>query len=95
MNCVAISATFAGMEPAASIIKKLGGVEDAARDLGVHRTRVFSWMRDAAAGGTGGRIPQRHFPTILDLSAKRGLGITAESLITAPPSQPVKAGAAA
>lgn len=71
------------MEPAASVITKLGGVEAAARDLGVHRTRVFSWMRDANAGGTGGRIPQRHFPTILALSAARGLEITAESLITA------------
>jgi len=74
------------MEPATSIIKSLGGPEQAARDIGVHRTRVFSWMRPRENGGTDGAIPQRHFATILRLAREKGVQITPEDLIGSPHS---------
>jgi len=69
------------MEPAASIIKKLGGPEAAARLIGVHRTRVFSWMRGREHGGTDGAIPQRHFNTILEIARSKGIEISVSDLV--------------
>jgi hypothetical protein len=69
------------MEPAASIIKTLGGPSRVAEIVGVHRTRVSNWMRAKAVGGTGGRIPQNHHIAILRAAREQGKDITAESLL--------------
>jgi hypothetical protein len=69
------------MEPASTIVHKLGGPNRVAAIVGVHRTRVSNWMRPKERGGTGGRIPQRHHLVILEAANARGLGITAENLL--------------
>jgi hypothetical protein len=53
------------MEPAASIVQKLGGPAAVARICGVHRTRVSNWMRAREKGGTGGTIPHWHMAKLL------------------------------
>jgi hypothetical protein len=53
------------MEPADSIITKLGGVSTVAKAAGVHRTRVSNWKRSRADGGTDGQIPQKHIPALM------------------------------
>ena len=58
------------MEPATTIISKLGGVAAVAELTRVHRTRVYKWMAARDTGGTGGRIPQRYQATLL-LEARR------------------------
>lgn len=69
-------------EPAATIIKKLGGPKKVAAIAGVHRTRVSNWMRPKEAGGTGGTIPQSHHLAILRAAAEKGCAdITAETLL--------------
>ena len=60
----------ARMEPAASIIHRLGGPTNVARALGLHRTRVSAWQRSREQGGTGGQIPHWHHEALLRLAVK-------------------------
>lgn len=64
------------MEPAQSIIRKLGGPTAVASLVGIHRTRVSSWQRDRASGGTGGRIPQNHIPVLLEFARSKEIALT-------------------
>lgn len=66
------------MEPARTIITKLGGVAAVSRLARVHRTRVSNWMRPKERGGTGGIIPQRHIRCLLDAAQRSGVALTAE-----------------
>jgi hypothetical protein len=76
------------MEPAAEIIKRLGGVSVVATITGVHRTRVSNWKRPRAVGGTGGRIPQSHHLAILRAAKDLGISdITAETLLPREPHE--------
>lgn len=69
------------MEPALSIISKLGGVARVARLRGMHRTAVWKWTQPRGAGGTGGRIPLDHIRPLLIAAQVDGLGLTAEDFL--------------
>ncbi len=66
------------MEPAQTIIRKLGGPTAVAEIVGIHRTRVSSWQRARDAGGTGGRVPQAHIDKLLDFARVKGIPLSAE-----------------
>lgn len=74
------------MEPAQTIIKKLGGPSAVAEVVGIHRTRVSSWQRSRETGGTGGRIPQNHISALLEHARAKGLALTADDLLRTGPS---------
>ena len=65
------------MEPARTIIKRLGGPNKVAEITGVHRTRVSNWARSKAVGGTGGAIPFKHVPALL--AAAKDVGVDLET----------------
>lgn len=70
------------MEPAATIIQRLGGASAVASLLDVARGRVYAWTWSKARGGTDGRIPQRYHAPLLREARARGLdGVTAEFLV--------------
>ena len=69
------------MQPAQTIIRKLGGPSAVAKIVGVHRTRVSSWQRPRAAGGTGGRVPQDHIPALLKHARENGLDLNAADFL--------------
>jgi hypothetical protein len=70
------------MEPASTIITKLGGPSKVAAIVGVHPTRVSNWKRPKSVGGTGGRIPQNHHRALLRAAQERGISeITADLLL--------------
>jgi hypothetical protein len=69
------------MEPAQTIIRKLGGPSAVAAVVGIHRTRVSSWQRSRASGGTGGRVPQDHIPVLLDHARRNGIALTADEFL--------------
>ena len=69
------------MEPAKTIIKTLGGPSAVAAIAGVHRTRVSNWMRPKDAGGTGGVIPFKHVPALLNAAREKGLTIGADDFL--------------
>lgn len=71
------------MEPASSIIVKLGGPTRIAREVGVHRTRVSNWQRPRTVGGTGGQIPQRHIPALLKLAKDADVELSADDFLPA------------
>lgn len=74
-------ATIRAMEPAASIIKSLGGPNAVAEITGVHRTRVSNWKRAKAAGGTGGIIPFRHVQRLLDAAKEKGVRLSVDDFL--------------
>lgn len=69
------------MEPAASIIEKLGGPSAVARMTGVHRTRVSNWMRPQEKGGTGGIIPHKYHRTLMERAADLGFELPLAAFI--------------
>ncbi len=83
------------MEPAQTVIKKLGGPTAVANAVGIHRTRVSSWQRSRAAGGTDGQIPQKHHPVLLAFAREQGIALKAEEFLPhdeIAPSHPETAG---
>lgn len=61
------------MEPARTIIARLGGPGAICSALGLAYTAPYRWTYAREKGGTGGLIPQRHHPALLQMA--RGLGI--------------------
>lgn len=79
------------MEPAETIIRKLGGPSAVAKIVGVHRTRVSSWKRARVSGGTGGRVPQNHIEVLLAYAQSHGIELSADDFrnrAPTPPAQP-------
>jgi hypothetical protein len=72
------------MQPADSVIAKLGGVAKVAEIAGVHRTRVSNWKRPREAGGTGGRIPQGHIDGLLAHARSAGIDLTPADFFVVP-----------
>ena len=71
------------MEPAASIITKLGGDTKVAEIVGVHRTRVANWKRPKTAGGTNGLIPFKHVPALIAAAKAAGETLSADDFLPA------------
>jgi len=69
------------MEPATTIIKKLGGPNKVAAIANVHRTRVSNWKRPREAGGTGGLIPFKHVPALLGAARQMGVDLSADDFL--------------
>lgn len=72
---------YCGMEPASKIVAALGGASQVADIVGVHRTRVYGWMKPKAAGGTGGLIPFPHIAKIVDAAARQGIRLTGDDFL--------------
>lgn len=71
------------MEPAATIIRNLGGDTAVAAITGVHRTRVANWKRSKEAGGSGGAIPFRHVPALLEAAKAQGISLSTDDFLPA------------
>jgi hypothetical protein len=69
------------LEPAESIISKLGGPAVVASVVAVHRTRVSNWKRPKEKGGTGGLIPQQYHRTLLDHARDNSIDLKAEDFL--------------
>lgn len=68
-------------EPAATVVRALGGVRRAAQLIGVSAETCSQWNRPAERRGTGGFVPPRFWPTILSAAkTERAHEITEELL---------------
>lgn len=54
-----------GLQPAAGVIAKSGGIDAVAKIVKRHRSVVNRWMLPPESGGTGGQVPMRHAQTLL------------------------------
>jgi hypothetical protein len=69
------------MEPAKTIIKRLGGEAKVAEITGTAFTAPYRWQHPREKGGTGGTIPQRHFRALLDYAQANEIPLTAADLL--------------
>jgi hypothetical protein len=60
------------MDPATTIIKKLGGEAKVAGIVGTALSAPYRWQHEKSRGGTGGLIPQAHHRRLLDYADAHG-----------------------
>lgn len=77
------------LEPATTVIKKLGGVEATAAIVGVDCSRVRRWRLPRESGGTNGLIPARHHEALLSWARKHHKGLSYKDFF-AKPAAPAK-----
>ncbi|SEE60230.1 hypothetical protein SAMN05519104_6692 [Rhizobiales bacterium GAS188] len=76
------------MEPASSIIEKLGGEAVIKQVTGTAYTAPYRWQHRREKGGTGGLIPQRYHRALLDYARSKGIELTAEDFLPASQEMP-------
>lgn len=70
------------MTAAESIMKKFGGRQALAAALGVNISQTYRWTYPKTqSGGTGGRIPDRHFEKLLKKAKELGIKIDRAELV--------------
>lgn len=81
-------------EPAASLIKRLGGPREVARGIRVYsitgdgdrrarslnHSTVFRWTVPTSRGGTGGVIPVKYWPAIIKLGREHDQAVSIDDL---------------
>lgn len=75
---------MSGLEPAASIINRLGGFSAVAKLCNLHFTQIWRWTQPRSKKGTGGTIPQRHHLLLLAIAKKAGVPLTAADFLPRP-----------
>lgn len=68
------------LDPAYTVISKIGGYRPTARMLGISPSAVLRWTLPAQLQGSGGAIPQRHWQAILNYAKQNKLGISLRDL---------------
>ena len=72
----------ANLEPAYTIIRKLGGDARVAEICGLDdRTTPYRWTRPKALRGSGGIVPSRHVPVLLKYARKKRIPLTANDFV--------------
>jgi hypothetical protein len=69
------------LQPAARVIRRLGGEQQVATIAGIAITGPYRWQQAKARGGTGGLIPQRHHRVLLNYARDHKIKITARDFI--------------
>lgn len=69
------------MEPAQSIIHKLGGEAAVSAITKTASTAPYRWQYPRDKGGTGGRIPQRYHPVLLNYAQEHAIALSAEDFL--------------
>jgi hypothetical protein len=69
------------MEPAVTIIKKLGGAAAVAEIARTALSAPYRWQSPRHRGGTGGCIPQRHHRALLAFARKHGIALAADEFL--------------
>lgn len=67
-------------EPAYSVIQKLGGKSAVASELGLAPSTLSRWCQPSPEG-TGGVIPQKHWPALLSLAKKQRIALKVSDLV--------------
>lgn len=68
------------LEPAFTVVEKLGGKSAVAAALNLDKSTLSRWCKPAP-GGTGGLIPQRYWPQLIAMARKQGVTINVMELV--------------
>jgi hypothetical protein len=68
------------LEPARSVVTKLGGVRATARILSIAPSAVSRWMAERDNKGTGGVVPQKHWKALLFFAKKEKIKLSESDL---------------
>jgi hypothetical protein len=63
------------LDPAYTVIQKLGGLQNAAKASGVSENRVWRWQLPRKRGGTDGLVPTKRQQLILDWAARHNVDL--------------------
>lgn len=69
------------MEPAKSIIQKLGGEAVVSQITQTAYTAPYRWQHSRSKGGTDGLVPQRHHQKLLDYARANGIALEAAEFL--------------
>jgi hypothetical protein len=72
--------TIHTMDPAYGVIERLGGKADVAHHLKLDKSTLSRWCQPRP-DGTGGQIPQRHWPDLLEMARAKGVTIEIKELV--------------
>lgn len=77
------------MEPAKTIIEKLGGEAVVSKITGTAYTAPYRWQHARTKGGTDGLIPQRYHPKLLEYARENEIPLSPGDFLPPDPSEPV------
>lgn len=72
------------LEPARSVIEKIGGVDAVATVTGKHVSRIYRWTYPRNRGGTGGVVPHDDATKLLIHAEKKGIALRASDFFVVP-----------
>jgi len=72
--------TMHKLAPAFEVIQRLGGKTEVADALNLDKSTLSRWCQPRP-DGTGGMIPQRHWPELLRLAREKKVSISLKELI--------------
>lgn len=67
------------LEPAYTVIEKLGGKSAVAEELALDKSTLSRWCQPRP-GGTGGLIPQRYWPQLMQMAREQNVRIGVKEL---------------
>jgi len=74
------------MEPAKSIIEKLGGEKVVSEVTKTSYTAPYRWQHPVEKKGTGGVIPSKHIPALVAYARAKGVDLTLDDFLPPSPS---------
>lgn len=74
------------MEPAASIVSKLGGPTVVSQITGTAYTAPYRWQHPRDKGGTDGLIPFKYHSALLGYAANKGIELSPGDFLPPTPS---------
>ena len=83
------------MEPASSIIARLGGEKVVSEITGKAYTAPYRWQHAVEKGGTGGLIPQKHHRVLLNYAEANGIDLIPADFVAGVTPRPMPEPAAA
>ncbi|MFO0268969.1 MAG: hypothetical protein ACK53W_00310 [Gemmatimonadota bacterium] len=70
------------LEPARTVVTRIGGVRATARILDIAPSAVSRWMLPRAKGGTNGAVPLKHWQRLLNHAKRESIPLTVNDLTT-------------
>jgi hypothetical protein len=69
------------LEPAKSVIERLGGEEAVAAATGTAYTAPYRWQYPRERAGGGGQIPQKHHPVLLAYARTNNIKLSSDDFL--------------